>query len=249
MICKWCTDAELMHPKREETVENLENIRTKFPSGSFINIYLLTFIYWLIDSLARGSIFTLRPHTPICAQAAAVVFPVWGSERLVIALLPEGLMTQRKPNRSWWCDRAEDSSGEGGREGRLAHHSPLPFCSFSTLQNSLLICCSVWGVWIVPASITIITRAAGAQVPRALSPNGPLRRLTLCCLAQGRFSPFCASPRLRHTRCSWRYRLASSRLSSIVHESANRQHFLMVSWILKEKPQDQQDWFLDWFPP
>lgn len=74
-------------------------------------------------------------------------------ERLVIAHLPRGLMTPRKPNRSWWYDRR---AGEG-----VLIASPPPLCSFTTLQNSLLICCSVWGVWIVPASITIITRAVG----------------------------------------------------------------------------------------
>lgn len=65
---------------------------------------------------------------------------------------------------------------------------PLPFCFFTTLQNSLLICCSVWGVWIVPTSITIITRGCEHSVPRALSPNGPLRQIRPSVYS------FCVSP-------------------------------------------------------
>lgn len=124
-------------------------------------------------------------HTPICAQAASAVYRAWVS---VKGSLPEGLMTPRKLNRSWWCDSAEEGEALG-----VVLRSPLPFFSFITLQNSLLICCSVWGVWIVPASITIITRTEGAlslgpshwTAPQADHPLLP---------SHGMGFPLCASP-------------------------------------------------------
>lgn len=50
-------------------------------------------------------------------------------------------------------------SREGG-DGRVSL-LPSAILLLTTLQNSLLICWSVWSVWIVSASITIITRAVG----------------------------------------------------------------------------------------
>lgn len=144
-------------------------------------------------------------------------------ERLVIALLPQGLMTPRKPNRSWWCDRAE----EGG-----AHHSPLPFCSFTTLQNSLLICCSVWGVWIVPASITIITSGGrGHSVPWALSLNGPSGR-SLSVLSP-RISPLLAPHTpyslVQTMQCCLNPMLAALGAAAAVIFTSSRVHEMTVS--------------------
>lgn len=94
---------------------------------------------------------------------------------------PAGLMTPGKPNRSWWYDRRVKWDGGGGMcwlSG--ARHSPLPFHCFTTLQNSLLICCSVWAVWIVPASITIITAGAvGPPGPLGPLTEWPLKQITL----------------------------------------------------------------------
>lgn len=100
-------------------------------------------------------IYNTLIYTPICAQTSSAVYPVRERERLVIALLPGGLMTPRKPNRSWRYD------------WRVRRGSLLPSATrlFTTLQNSLLICCCVWAVWIMPASITISTRPAGTLSP------------------------------------------------------------------------------------
>lgn len=56
----------------------------------------------------------------------------------------------------------------GGRRGGGCL-SPVPFCSFTTLQNRLLILLSGWGVCVLPASIIIMgLQAQGCSLGSAL---------------------------------------------------------------------------------
>lgn len=66
-------------------------------------------------------------------------------------------------------DDTKDTKRDPGSERERGAASPVPFCSFTTLQNRLLILPSGWGVCVLPASIIIMGCKHGA------APSGLLR--------------------------------------------------------------------------
>lgn len=118
---------------------------TKFPVDSSS-----IFASWLSSAdLQHRSIFTYCSHTHtqshMCTRDTGSVSSMSESERLVIALLPEGLMTPQKPNRSWGSDRAEEVSVRAcvcvccrSWVGSIAPYHPpphpRPLCHSASLQ-------------------------------------------------------------------------------------------------------------------
>lgn len=174
MISKSCADKEVMR-RRERTrpqkhlCSTLLSVESSSIFAGQLSFYWFTVLYTCTDPYS-ASIHTL----PYVHKQHSSVSSLSSSERMGTASFP----------RDWWHQRSQTEAESVTELRSVCVCMCVLFLCFTTLQDSLLICCAVCGIWIVKASITIIAGAASSPLPRVLSltapsgrsPSGPLVR-------------------------------------------------------------------------